>query len=145
MNKLIIVALLSAFGMADAFTATKEKSTSVCQSYIDQTKAFEKTMKQDEVSKKTLAFYKEKMLVHCGNMTSKTKFEKKQFAEMMSKNEKTTVPECRMAIDMASAYSKNKVQSELIVAAHRENIADNCGPLVASHVSAYCLYGEEEN
>ncbi len=140
----MLVALLSVFAMAEVVNTTKVKSISVCEAYINQTKAFEKTMKQDDVSKKTLAFYKEKMLVHCGSMTSKVKFEKKQFAEMMSKDENTTVPECRMAIDMASAYSKNKVQSELIVAAHRENIADNCGSIVASHVSAFCLYGDEE-
>ncbi len=144
MKKLIIIALLSSLAMAEVSTATKEKSISVCESYINQAKIFEKTMKQDDVSKKTLEFYKQKMLVHCGSMTSKVKFEKKQFAEMMAKNEKTTVPECRMAIDMAATYSKNKEQSELIVAAHKENIADNCGSLVASHVSAYCLYGDEK-
>lgn len=144
MKKLIIVALLSTFGMAESLTATKEKSISICESYINQAKTFEKTMKQDDISKKTLAFYKEKMLVHCGRMTSKTEFEKKSFSELMMKSDQSTVPECRMAIEMASAYSKNKEQSEIIVAAHRENIADNCGSLVASHVSAYCLYGEED-
>ena len=144
MNKLIIATLLSVFSMAEVVNTTKVKSISVCESYVNQTKAFEKTMQQDEVSKQTLAFYKEKMLVHCGSMTSKVKFEKKKFAEMMSKDENTTVPECRMAIDMASQYSKNKEQSELIVAAHRENIADNCGSIVASHVSSFCLYGDEE-
>jgi len=143
MNKLIIVALLSTFSMAEVATTTKVKSSSICESYINQTKAFEKTMKQDEVSKKTLEFYKEKMLVHCGSLTAKMKFEKKSFVEMMMKSDKATVPECRMAIDMAAAYSKNKEQSEVLVAAHRENIADNCGSIVASHVSAYCLYGDE--
>lgn len=145
MNKLIIAALLSTFSMAEVVNVTKEKSTSICESYINETKAFEKNMKDDEVSKKTLEFYKEKILVHCGSISAKVKFDKKVFAELMTKEQNATVPECRMAIHMASEYSKNKEQSEILVAAHRENIADNCGSIVAGHVSAYCLYGDEED
>ena len=142
MKKLIIIALLSALGMAEVSTATKDKSLKVCQSYIEQAKAFKKTMGTDEVSKKTFAFYKEKMFVHCGSIVSKVKFEKKSFAAMMAKNEKTTTEECKMAIAMAGKYSENDTQSEMIVAAHKENIVDNCGTLVASHVSSYCLHEE---
>jgi hypothetical protein len=144
MNKMIIVALLSVFSMAETASVTKQKSVAVCQSYIDQTKEFKKTMGTDKVSQETFAFYKQKMLVHCGSIVSKVKFEKQYFSEMMMKAEVNTVPECRMAIAMASKYSENKKQSSIIVAAHRENIADNCGSLVASHVSAYCLYGDEK-
>lgn len=144
MKKFIVIALLGTYGIAQEVSTTKIKSTAVCESYIKQTKEFEKTMKQDEVSKQTLAFYKKKMLVHCGSIVSKVKFEKQYFTEMMMKSEINTIPECRMAIEMASVYSQNKEQSEVIVAAHRENIADNCGSLVASHVSAYCLYGDED-
>ena len=142
MKKLVIIALLSAFGMAEAITIPKGQSFKVCQSYIDQAREFKKTMGEDEISKKTFAFYKEKMYVHCGSIVSKKKFEKKSFVEMMAKNKKTTTAECRMAIDMAAKYSENSTQTDLIVAAHKENIVDNCGTLVASHVSSYCLFDE---
>jgi hypothetical protein len=101
-------------------------------------------MGNDEMSKKTLAFYEEKRKVFCGNLASKVKFEKKSFLEMMAKNGKNTVKECKEAIDMASAYSKTKNQSALIMAAHKENIVDNCGAVVASHVASYCLWDEAQ-
>lgn len=144
MKKLIIIALLGTFSMAEVATAPKGKSLKVCQSYIEQAQAYKKTMGTDEVSKKTFEFYKEKMFVHCGSIVSKVKFEKKSFVKMMAKNEKTTTTECKMAIDMAGKYSENDTQSEIIVAAHKENIVDNCGTLVASHVSSYCLYDENK-
>ncbi|CAA6811042.1 MAG: Unknown protein [uncultured Sulfurovum sp.] len=138
MKKILIVLLITTFGLyAD------KGSIKVCQSYIDQVKAFEKEMGNDKISQKTLAFYKEKMKIHCGGLASKKKFEKKEFAEMMSKNENHTTAECKEAIEMASKYSERKTQSIMIVAAHKENIADNCGSLMAAHVSAYCLFGEE--
>jgi len=142
MKKLIMITLVGALSMTVTATAKEGKSFKVCQSYIEQTKAFKKTMGDDKVSLETLAFYKEKMLVHCGNIVSKTKFEKKSFSKMMMKNEKTTTAECRMAIDMASKYSEAPNQAALIVAAHKENIVDKCGTLVASHISSYCLYDE---
>jgi len=142
MKKLLIIVLLSTFGMSETVSVTKAKSIEVCQSYITQAQEFKKTMGEDEISKSTLLFYKEKMLVHCGKISSKPKFEKISFLEMMAKSSEHTTAECKMAINMASQYSKNKTQSEIIVAAHRENIADNCGALVASHVSSYCLHND---
>ncbi|MEA1879732.1 MAG: hypothetical protein U9N11_03705 [Campylobacterota bacterium] len=138
MKKILIVLLMTTFGLyAD------KGSIKVCQSYIDQVKTFKKEMGNDKISQKTLAFYKAKMTIHCGSLASKKKFEKKEFAEMMSKDTNNTTAECKEAIDMASKYSERKTQSIMIVAAHKENIADNCGSLMASHVSSYCLYGED--
>ena len=136
--------LVGALSMTVMATAKEGKSIKVCESYIKQTKSFKKTMGNDKVSLETLAFYKEKMLVHCGNIASKRKFEKKSFLKMMMKDGKTTTAECKMAIDMASKYSETPEQEALIVAAHKENIVDKCGTLVASHVSSYCLYDEAE-
>jgi uncharacterized protein YunC (DUF1805 family) len=144
MKKLVIIALLSTFSMAEAASIQKGKSLQICKSYIEQAGAYEKTMGTDEISKKTLAFYKEKMFVHCGSISAKTKFEKKSFIAMMAKNVRTTISECKMAIDMAGKYSENEKQLEIIVVAHKENIVDNCGTLVASHVSSFCLYDENK-
>ena len=144
MNKLVIIALLCTFGISKTVANSQDKSLKVCQSYISEAKAFEKTMTDDEMSQATLNFYKEKILVHCGRIVAKTKFEKKSFSEMMMKSESSTKKECRQAIDMAGAYSKKAMQSEIIVAAHKENIADKCGTLVAGHVSSYCLFGDDK-
>ena len=139
-----ILLLVTAMLFAVTQLSAEGKSTEVCKTYIDQVRSFKHTMKNDEVSKKTLAFYENKMKIHCGNIVSKKKFEKKSFIEMMAKKDNKTTAECRQAIDMASEYSKTKNQLPVIVAAHKENIADNCGTLVASHVSAYCLYDEAQ-
>jgi len=138
--KMILTVLL----MMTTFAIADKGSIKVCKAYIEQVKEFKANMSDDKLSQDTLNFYKEKMLVHCGNLASKKKFEKKEFAEMMAKDSNKTTAECREAIEMASKYSEGKGQSSLIVAAHKENIADNCGSLMASHVSAYCLYGDEE-
>ena len=139
MKMILTVLLMTTFAMS-----ADKGSIEVCKSYIKQVKDFKAQMGNDKLSQETLKFYKEKMLVHCGNLASKKKFEKKEFAEMMAKDNNKTTAECKQAIDMAAKYSETKNQSPLIVAAHKENIADNCGSLMAAHVSAYCLYGEEE-
>ena len=144
MKKLAIIVLLCTFGISQATANNQDKSLKVCQSYIAEAQTFKKTMGEDAMSHATLNFYKEKMLVHCGRIVAKTKFEKKSFSAMMMKNEINTKKDCRQAIDMAGVYSKNATQSEIIVAAHKENIADKCGTLVAGHVSSYCLFGEEK-
>jgi predicted solute-binding protein len=137
------VALLLASSLLLVTSLFAEKtSTEICQTYIKQVKDYKKSMGNDEMSKKTLAFYEEKRTVFCGNLAAKVEFEKKSFLEMMAKSKKNTTKECKEAIDMASAYSKTKNKSALIFAAHKENIVDNCGRLVASHVTAYCLWDE---
>jgi hypothetical protein len=138
MKMILTVLLMTTFALhAD------KGSIEVCKSYISQVKEFKATMGNDKLAQETLNFYKNKMQVHCGDLSSKTKFERKSFVELMMKDEKTTTAECKQSIEMASKYSETKNQSALIVAAHKENIVDNCGSLVASHVSAYCLYGDE--
>ena len=138
--KMILIALL----MSTFALHADQGSIDVCKAYITQVKEFKATMKDDKLSQDTLSFYKEKMLVHCGNLSSKKKFEKKEFAAMMMKDSKKTSAECRQSIDMASKYSTTKNQTAMLVAAHKENIVDNCGALMASHVSAYCLYGDDK-
>jgi len=142
MKNLLFIVLLSTFGMSEAVNTTQGKSTKVCQTYIDYAKAFESEMGTDEVSKQMLEFHKDKVKVHCGTLVAKAKFKKESFVELMMKSNVNDKEACKLSIDMASKYSKRKHQSELMVAAYKENIADKCGDLMAAHVSNFCLYDE---
>lgn len=141
----VLLALMLVSALAISSDPKQKGNIKVCQAYIDQAKKFRATMKDDALSQHTFNFYKEKVRVHCGTLIAKNdKFERKSFTEMMMKSDKTTTVACKRAITMASNYSKNEDQSQLIIAAHKENIVDNCGTLVASHVSSYCLYDESQ-
>jgi len=142
MKKLLLIALLSTFSMSEVVSTNQGKSTKVCQTYIKYAKAFKEDMGDDAVSKEMLNFYKDKVRVHCGTLVAKSKFEKKSFTELMMQSNVDDKQACKLSIDMASKYSKRKNQTELMVAAYRENIADKCGDLVAAHVSNFCLYDE---
>jgi len=142
MKKLLLIALLSTFAMSEVAQTRLGKYTQICKSYIDEAKAFQETMGDDEISKKTFEFYKDKVRIHCGTIASKTKFEKKSFVKLMVKENVEDKEACKLSIDMASKYSKGKSQSSLLIAAHKENIADKCGSIVAAHVSGFCLYDE---
>jgi len=142
MKKLLLIALLSTFTMSEVAQTRLGKYTQICKSYIDEAKAFQATMGDDEISKQTFEFYKDKVRIHCGTISSKPTFEKKSFTELMMKSEVKDKKACKLAIDMASQYSKSKNQSSLLIATHKENIADKCGSIVAAHVSGFCLYDE---
>ncbi len=142
MKKLLLIALLSTFSMSEVAQARLGKYTQICKSYIDEAKAFQATMGTDEISKQTFEFYKDKVRIHCGTLMAKPKFEKKSFSELMMKSDVKDKKACKLAIDMASKYSKSKHQSSLLIAAHKENIAEKCGSLVAAHVSGFCLHSE---
>jgi len=142
MKKLLLIALLSTFAMSEVAQTRLGKYTQICKSYIDEAKAFQETMGTDEISKQTFEFYKDKVRIHCGTIASKTKFEKKSFVKLMVKENVEDKEACKLSIDMASKYSKGKNQSSLLIAAHKENIVDKCGSIVAAHVSGFCLYGE---
>ena len=142
MKKLLLILLLSTFAMSETVESKLGKYTKICKSYIEEAKAFQSTMTNDELSKQTFEFYKNKVRIHCGTIAAKPKFEKKSFTELMMKSEVKDKEACKLSIDMASKYSKAKNQSSLMIAAHKENIAEKCGTIVAAHVSGFCLYGE---
>jgi hypothetical protein len=142
MKKLLLIALLSTFAMSEVVESKLGKYTKICKSYITEAKAYKATMANDELSKQTFEFYKNKVIIHCGTIAAKPKFEKKSFAELMMKSNVKDKEACKLSIDMASKYSKGDTQSSLMIAAHKENIADKCGSLVAAHVSGYCLHDE---
>ncbi|MCF6243727.1 MAG: hypothetical protein L3J43_01675 [Sulfurovum sp.] len=142
MKKLLLIALLSTFAMSEVTQSRLGKYTQICKSYIDEAKVFQATMGDDALSKQTFEFYKDKVRIHCGTLVAKPKFEKKSFIELMVKSEVKDKKSCKLAIDMASKYSKGPSQSSLMIAAHKENIADKCGSVMAAHVSNYCLHKE---
>jgi len=142
MKKLLLIALLSTFAMSEAVETKLGKYTKICKAYIDEAKTYQSTMGNDPLSKETFEFYKNKVRIHCGTLASKPKFEKKSFTELMMKSDVKDKKACKLAIDMASKYSKGDTQSSLMIAAHKENIADKCGSIMAAHVSNYCLHGE---
>ena len=122
-----------------------QESVETCKTYINEAKSFQDTMKQDKVSKATMAFYKDKVVAHCGNIASKMPFEKNYFANVLMKKDTTTVSNCKLAIKMAKAYDKSGNTSPFIANAHKVNIADNCGTLVAKKTSAFCLFDVVDN
>lgn len=142
MKQLLLISLLFTFGMSEVPKTQKNKYTEVCKSYITQAKEYKETMGDDILSKETFAFYKEKIGIHCGSLVAKPEFEKKSFTEMMMKSEVKDKKACKLAISIASKYSRSAKQSKLIIAAHKENISDKCGSLMAAHISNYCLHEE---
>lgn len=134
--------LLGTFAISGSIETEQKKYAEVCKSYIAQAKAYEKVMDNTALSQETFTFYKEKMKIHCGSLTSKTQFERKSFTDLMMKSNVKDKQACKTAIAIASKYSKTDSQVGLIIAAYKENIADKCGSLVAAHVSNFCLYDE---
>ena len=138
MKKLLMIALLSGIAMADTKVET-------CKAFINQAQTYQETMKQDSkentASKMTLAFYKDKVVAHCGNIVAKETYDKNFFANAMMKKTVTTKDNCKLAINMAKEYKNTKTfSSKIIENAHKENIVDNCGTLVSAKSSAFCLF-----
>lgn len=144
MKHLLLITLLMTYSMSIVSDSEKNKHIEVCKSYITQAKAYKATMGTDALAQETFAFYKDKVTIHCGDLSSKAKFERKSFSELMMKSNVKDKQACKLAIDIASKYSRSEHQSKIIIAAHKENIADKCGTLMAGHVSNYCLYGEDK-
>jgi hypothetical protein len=134
MNKLLILALLSGYVMAST-------SIETCKTFIKQAHVYQETMSHDALSEMTFSFYKDKVVAHCGGITAKETYHKNFFAQEMMKNIVGTQNTCKIAIGMAKEYQNTtKLTSKIIVNAHKENIADNCGTLVAKEAAVFCLY-----
>ncbi len=142
MKNILILALLATVGLLNA---QAQDTISECKTYINEAKDFQKTMHKNKVSEATLAFYKDKVVVHCGNITSKMPYEKNFFANVLMKKDITTVSNCKLAIKMAKAYDKSTHKSPFIANAHKVNMADNCGTLVAKKIPAFCLFDVVDN
>jgi len=116
-----------------------------CKAYIAEAKSFQDTMHHDAISEASMAFYKDRVVSYCGNIASKMPYEKNFFANALMKKDTTTVSNCKTAIKMAKAYTESEHISPFIMHAHKVNVADNCGTLVAKKTPAFCLFDVVDN
>lgn len=137
MKNILILAVLATLGLVHV---QAEESVESCKAYISEAKSFQSTMDTSKVSKATFAFYKDKVLTHCGNIANKMPFERSFFTNTLMKKDTTTISNCKIAIDMAKDYEASINKSSFIANAHKINIADNCGTLVAKKSPVFCLY-----
>jgi len=144
MKKLIITALVSTLALINV-QATELTNTDMCKTYIKEAKSYQSTMKSDAISEATLAFYKDNVVAHCGNIVAKMPYKENFFALELMKKDITTVNNCKLAIKMAKAYDDTADKSPFITHAHKINVTDNCGTLVAKKPSANCLFDVVDN
>jgi hypothetical protein len=118
----------------------ENSSVENCKAFIKEAQAYKSTMKQDNISKATLAFYKDEVVGQCGNIASKMPYDKKYFANALTKKQNESVYMCKKSIEMAKTYAQTPNKSFLVTQAHKEHVISNCGTLVAKKPSAYCLF-----
>ena len=145
MKKILITAFIATLALTNAQAQESIIGTNVdiCKAYIKEAKSFQTTMDTNKVSQATLAFYKDKVVAHCGSIVAVVPYERNFFANALMKKDMTTVSNCKVAINMAKAYDVSIGKSAFIANAHKVNIADNCGTLVAKKSSAFCLYDQK--
>jgi hypothetical protein len=143
MKNLTMIALIATLG----FTNIQAKDTNVeaCKTYINEAKNFQATMDTSKTSQATLAFYKEQVTASCNGIASRNTFKKELFSIFLMKKDNTTIGGCKLAIDMAKTYASGKDTSVFIANAHKVNVTDNCGTLVAKKVPAFCLFETVDN
>ena len=144
MKKIIMTALVSALALINV-QAKDLTSIEACKTYINEAKSYQATMKSDKVSEATLAFYKDNVVAHCGNIAAKMPYKKDFFAQALMKKEEATVSNCKIAIKMAQSYDNSADKSPYITNAHKINIVDNCGTLVARKAPSFCLVDVADN
>ena len=142
MKNRLLIAIALTLGFVNLHA---QSDVEVCKTYINEAKTFQETMHKDNVSDATFAFYKDKVVAYCGNIASKMPYEKNFFANELMKKDTTTVSNCKLAINMAKAYDESGHVSPFIAHAHKVNIADNCGTLVAKKAPAFCLFDVVDN
>ena len=123
----------------------KDTNIEACKAYIAEAKSFQSTMKHNKISDATMAFYKDEVVTFCGNVASKMPYKENFFALELMKKDTTTVSNCKLAINMAKSYNESGHTSPFISNAHKVNIADNCGTLVAKKAPAFCLFDMVDN
>ena len=137
MKKILIMAIMSTLAMVNVQAASNVET---CKAFIKEAKSYQSTMNANNVSQATLAFYKDSVVSHCGNIAAKMSFEKNYFVTELMKSENKNVYNCKTSIKMAQAYAETANKSFLITEAHKVNVSDNCGTLVAKKAPAFCLF-----
>lgn len=119
--------------------SAKDNNLEMCKAFIEQGKAYKNTLNKEQSNDATLAFYKEKIVAHCGTVMAKVQYQRDFFPNLMVKNTGETVEGCKTSIKIAKNYAKN-ASNENMLTAYKENIIDNCGTLVAYTKPAFCLF-----
>jgi len=143
MKKILLMAFIATLALTN--TQAEETSTDICKTYIKEAHIFQSTNKKSEATDATLDFYKDKIVSHCGNITSKETYNRDLFAQSIMKKEVNSAENCKLAINMAKSYDQSANKSSFMTDAHKVNIADNCGTLVAKKAPAFCLFSAVDN
>jgi len=143
MKKIIIAAIVSTLALINV--QAQEINTETCKTYISEAKSFQETMGTNKIDQATFAFHKDNVVAHCGNIASKETYQKNFFAQALMKKDTATVNNCKTAIKMAQNYAENDNSSPFITSAHKVNIADNCGTLVAKKAPTVCFFNVVDN
>ena len=143
MKKMIMIALVSTLALINI--QAQDTNIEACKTYINEAKSFQATMDTSKVSVATLAFYKDEVVAFCGDIVAKVPYKKDFFAQTLMKNDTTTVSNCKLAIKMAKSYAHSEHTSAFIANAHKVNVVDNCGALVAKKSPAFCLFDVVDN
>lgn len=143
MKKIIIMAMISILATINVQAETTD--VEMCKTFIEKAKSYQSTMKEDKVSKATLAFYKDEVVGHCGSIASKMPYDKKFFAKALMKKDVASVNNCKMSIKIAKSYRETEDESFIIAQAHKVNVIDNCGTLMAKKAPVFCFFDVVDN
>jgi len=138
MKNLLTILIISILAITTNVNA--DTNLEMCKTFVKQGHKYSDTMKNDSASQKTLAFYKEKIVAHCGPLVAKPVYEVNYFTQVSAKNTTGTVESCKASIAMAKSYAESsKYNKSMVIAeAHKVNIVDNCGTLIAKNPLAVC-------
>lgn len=138
MKNLLAIIMISILAISTNVNA--DTNLEMCKTFVKQAHNYSDTMKNDSGSQKTLSFYREKVVAHCGTVMAKPIYEVNYFTQVSAKSTTGTIESCKASIAMAQSYAESsKYNKSMIIAeAHKVNIVDNCGTLIAKNPSAVC-------
>lgn len=143
MKNLIITAMITILATINVQAETS--NVEMCKTFIEKAKSYKSTMKDDQVSRETLAFYKDEVVGHCGSIASKMPYDKKFFANALMKQDNASAYNCKKSISIAKKYAETEDQSFIIAQAHKVNVIDNCGTLMAKKEPVFCFFDVVDN
>jgi len=143
MKNILTITLFSILALTSA--QAEKSNVEMCKTYIKEAKNFQATKETNIVSEGTMAFYKDKVAAHCGNIVAKAPFKKDFYAKAFMKKDTATLTSCKLAIKMAKTYAATENVTPFITHAHKINVTDNCGTLVAKKAPANCLFDVVDN
>jgi len=138
MKKIITVAIASIMAMVNLQAETS--NVEMCKTFIKEAKQYQDTMKNDKMSNATLAFYKAKVVSHCGAIVAKVQYEENFLSKLIGKDTLASVDSCKVSIAIAKTYVASDAHNFKVLEAYKENVVDNCGTLVSKKAPAFCLF-----